>query len=98
FAIELLQPLPGQMGVQSDAGSVADEGAATLVADDGEAEVRTAPICLVESLQQQQAALGLEQVLGDEKKHRLVVVLRPFMGLDRAHARADGRDLLRWQA
>ena len=37
FAIELLQRLPGQMGVEGDAGPVADEGAAALVADDGEA-------------------------------------------------------------
>jgi hypothetical protein len=32
------------MGMQGDAGPVADEGAAALVADDGEAEVRT---CLI---------------------------------------------------
>ena len=70
-AKELLQGLPGKVRVEGDSGPVADEGAAAFVADNGERQVRPATPRQLERLEQQHAALGLEQMLGDEEKRRL---------------------------
>ena len=86
------------MGVEDDARPVADEGAAALVADDGEHEVGPATPRQLERLEQQHAALGLEQVLGDEQQRRFVVSLRSVVWLDGAHAGADGGDAIGRQA
>ena len=61
------RPWPAMEG---DARPVADEGAAAFVADNGERQVRPATPRQLEGLEQQDAALGLEQMLGDEEQRR----------------------------
>ena len=79
-------------------GRVAHEGAAALVADHGQRQVGPTTARQLERLEQQHAALGLEQVLGDEEKRRFAVGLRPVVRLDGAHARADRGDAVGRQA
>ena len=64
---------------------------AAAIAHDGEGKIGPLFQRALERRQQQHAALGLEQVLGDEQQARPRVVLRPQERADRPHARADGR-------